>query len=214
MAISKRIRKRLAIQTLLQAGWSVSQIARKVKCDRGTVLKWKKQMAKDSRVEDLPRSGRPRALNKPNRRKLASRVEGKRYRSVRKTSKYFATQGVSASKSAIHRELRRQNLQPYHRPKVPKLTRAQRQKRVAFARAMENHDWDKTLMSAETEMRLHSAQDGQTPRTTWYGLTVGRKCPQDRWWHILPPSGSGLVLRRPDGPTFTSTRATSLPRST
>ena len=119
-------------------------------------------MAKDSRVEDLPRSGRPRALNKPNRRKLASRVEGKRYRSVRKTSKYFATQGVSASKSAIHRELRRQKLQPYHRPKVPKLTRAQRQKRVAFARAMKNHNWDKTLMSDETEMRLYSAKGANT----------------------------------------------------
>lgn len=162
MVYSQRVRKRIQIQTLLAANWSIRQVARKLKCDKETVQKWKAREEASLNVEDLSRSGRPRRLNLGNRQKLARRCKGKRIRSLRNTSKWLQTQGISASKDTVHRELRRQGLRPYHRPKRPKLTRTQKAKRVEFAIARRRHDWKKTLMTDETEFRLFAAKGANT----------------------------------------------------
>jgi transposase len=153
--ISDRRKKRLRIQKLLELGWNVHEIAQEEQCDRHTVSMWKKRFEAEETEEDRSRAGRPPKLSATLRKQLVTHVRGKTHRSTRQTAKWLAAKkGVIASRMVVHRALHQEGCHPRHRAKKQKLTDVHKRKRVAFAKAFKDHDWDSTLMTDEAEFLL------------------------------------------------------------
>jgi transposase len=152
--VSDRVKKRLKIQTLLKLGWSKRAICTELKCGSDTYHRWKKRFAEGESEQDRRHSGRKRKVTPAIEKKIVRHMEGKKKRSLRKTVKWLKKKKVSYSKDSVHRIVKREGLHPYHRRKQPKLTGGHEARRVEFARNYRRFNWERTLMTDETEFSL------------------------------------------------------------
>ena len=61
---------------------------------------------------------------------------------------------MSVSRETVRRTLKEDGLYPFHRRRQQRLTQKQKRRRVAFARQYMDFDWERTLMTDETEFLL------------------------------------------------------------
>ena len=152
--VADRIKRRVRIQKLLELGYSIGAICDEEQCSRMTVLRWKKRLQEGEGEQDRPRRGRPRKLTPALKRQVIDRAEGKRHVSNRNTAAWLQRKGMSVSRETVRRTLKEDGLYPFHRRRQQRLTQKQKRRRVAFARQYMDLDWERTLMTDETEFLL------------------------------------------------------------
>jgi transposase len=142
------------IEALLQLGFSESIIANKVACSLSTVKRWKKRFTEGASEQDRPRTGRPRKLTPAMSARLKNHVSQHRGRSTREAAAWLQSKGVSVTHMTVANALHRDGLYPYHRRKQLRLTDGHKAARVAFAQEFKSANWQRTLMTDETECSL------------------------------------------------------------
>lgn len=152
--VSEAVKKRVRIQQLLKLRWSAYRISDEVGVSESTVKRWKKCFESGKTEQDRPRSGRPQKINPALKKKLINRVSGNRGHSTRKSVAWLKSQGVQVSPQTVANTLASSDLHPYHRRKQPLVTAAHRAARVSFAKRFKDNDWERTLVTDETEVTL------------------------------------------------------------
>ena len=152
--VSEAVKKRMRIQQLLELRWSANRISAEVGVSERTVERWKKRFESGQTEQDRPRPGRPQKINPTLKKKLIKRVTGKRGHSTRKSVVWLKSQGVQVSCQTVANTLASSDLYPYHRRKQPLVTAAHRAARISFAKRFKQNDWERTLMTDETEVTL------------------------------------------------------------
>ena len=174
---TKRELVREKIRILLEQNWSHSAIAKSAGCGIATVKRWSTKFKDkpESTILSQERSGRPRTITVVVKKEIINTTENKRNRGTRKVAKMLKAKGIDVSRTSVQRTLKENRLNPYKRKKVPRLTAANKKKRLKFAKNYRNHDWEQTLMTDETSFFCFPQQ---ILKTTEYGLRARRTFPQ------------------------------------
>lgn len=153
-SLSARIKTRLQIKTLIDAGMADRYISRLAKCHVRTVKTWRRKFANGVSAE-TDHSGRPHVLTPEIKRHLVKRTYGKRKRSVRNTVQYVEQKfGVKVGREVIRVTLKQAGLHPSRPSKRQRLTPKHKADRVTFCQQRTSHNWGRTLMTDETEYTL------------------------------------------------------------
>jgi transposase len=153
--LSDQEKSRLKVLRLRDEGHTPKSIARKLKVSPKFVRNTIDRMREIGSIKDRPRSGRPRKLKAGDEVRLVKTVKGHERRSTRKTAATFKTsKSEKISKSTIHRNLRSKGLIPHRKKRRPKLTEAQKAKRVEFAKEFRRRVWSHTAFWDEKRFEL------------------------------------------------------------
>lgn len=168
---SKRQAIRLKVFNLIKLGYNNTDIARMSPMARSKVIKWRKRFeAEKGKTEEeivlsQPREGRPITVTtSPIRKKIIATHEGKRGHSTRKTAKTLRSEGVQISRSSVQNVLQGSGMYPYRRKTQPFLGKSHMLRRMKFAKKFRDHDWEKTLMTDETDFKLFGTTNPQNDR--------------------------------------------------
>ena len=162
----------MRVKVLWEQGYSDLEISRDpmVNMVRQVVYKWTRRFEEDKDKADeeivlsQTRSGRPLKATTALGKKITKHVKGKRRKSVRKVATWLQSTGYDLGRETVRKVLKKAGLYPYKRKKQPRLTQAQREKRVKFARKFKKHNWLKTLMTDEKDFNLFAATNPQNDR--------------------------------------------------
>jgi transposase len=166
LGFNEREVKRLKIKNLWENGVKQRKIAKEVGCDLATVARWvhrfKKTMAAkvpDSiAVRDKMRSGARPKITKFIGKEIVRFTNGKQNRQLSVIRDYIRRRfGITLTCMGIWKWLKNHGLRAFHMSRQPRLVEKHRKKRVKFATMHQNHDWDNTLFTDETEFLLYPA---------------------------------------------------------
>jgi len=138
-------------------GLSVAAIVRQTRLLEDFVRRW----ATRTSVADKPRTGRPRKVTKELVKKVKKTMEGRHRRSLRKVAAQLSASVARIAYTTVRHAAQQAGLKPYHKPKKPALTDAQRAVRLAFAKKYMAYDWRRVLFTDETTIQLHGVPNRQ-----------------------------------------------------
>lgn len=152
---------------LRRAGKTCREVAQDLGRSIRWVKKWWQRYQSCDSLEDMPRAGRPSVLS-PRAKDLIRKAKGKRHQSCRRLSRRLKNLGEEVSKSTIHRFLTEKlGLRAYRRQRIPRLTKLQKEKRLAFAKKyakMTPRDWENWIFSDECPLYLFPTPNSQNDR--------------------------------------------------
>ena len=148
--------QRMKAVALREAGFSIRDIADKLKTGKKFVQNWVKFYKTSGGVKRKPGTG-ARTKKTPNvKRFLMANMKNKRGASLRKTSrKLESKKGIKISHSSVQRYAKSENLQPFHRRRRPLLTAEQMEARVTFANLRMKFAWKQCIFSDESSFELY-----------------------------------------------------------
>jgi len=145
---------------LRKAGKTCKEVATSLGRSVRWVKKWWKRYQVSDSLDDKPRTGRPSVLT--------ARAKDKRHQSCRRLSRRLKNLGENISKDTVHRHLTRKlGFRAYKRPKLPRLTKLQKNKRLAFAKKyakLTPKDWENWIFSDECPLYLFPTPNSQNDR--------------------------------------------------
>lgn len=131
------------------------------------VQKWWQRHKHGESLDNRPRSGRPPTLS-ARAKDLIRKAKDKRHQSCRRLSRRLKNLGEKVSKDTVHRYLTKKlGFRAYKRPKIPRLTKLQKEKRTAFAKKYVNltpKDWENWIFSDECPLYLFPTPNSQNDR--------------------------------------------------
>ena len=143
--LKEKEKLRLKIVSLRAEGHTNMSIARKLKVILKVLKNTFSRLKETGSIKDRLRPGRPHKMNEGDIKRLVKGVKGHESRSTRKTAATFkSTISGKVSKDTIQRTLRSKGLIPHRKKRIPKLTDAQKVKRVEFAKEFRRKDWSDT----------------------------------------------------------------------
>ncbi len=159
---------RIQLEALVNEGLSASTIATRLKKTERWVFKWKKRIRDKENQPgpwflDAARSGRP-PVGAPIKKAVVKAVEGKKYKSLRKTAKRLCAKGMKVSFKSIGNILKKEGLKPFKVREAPALSEAQKKKRLQFARKNKDRDWKSVLFTDEKDFPLFHPPNKQNVR--------------------------------------------------
>lgn len=176
---TERERERFEAHKLLHEGKTVKEVARRLKKTPRWVERQEERFEELGTFKDRPRSGQPPKFTETDRSRLIRNVKGKERRSTRKMAKQFQTTAhVHVGREKIRLELKGAGLYPHRKRKVPRLTDAQKLRRVTFAKKY------RRLIGppAPFGMKLSSSlSDLKISKTISSGMSVARTIGQELW---------------------------------
>ena len=146
--------KRARIIGLCEAGFSHSEIARRLGLSRHTVVKWCTRFAENGHLEDAARSGRPPKQTRAFIKAVERALRGRRGTSVRKVQAKLKAQGTVVSRMTVSRAAHAAELRPYSRRIKPILSAAHQRRRRLFARSERDRDWTRVIAADEATFYL------------------------------------------------------------
>jgi transposase len=153
--LSEREKVRVKILDLHDKRFSNKAIARQLNVAPTTVATTLRRNIETGSIKDRPRPGRPRKIEGEAVKRLVKRVKGRERQSTRKTAASFkATKGQRVGRETVRKTIKAQGLIPHRRKRRPKLTEAQKAKRVVFAKKYLRHDWSDTAFWDEKQFEL------------------------------------------------------------
>ena len=155
---------RVRLVVLRDVGYSVRQIAARVKCSPSTVSKTLKRLAETGGVDDRSRSGRPKISSARQDRALVNlSLKDRRKTSVDLKKEWEEASGVVCSTRTVRRRLDKAGLYGRVARKKPLLTDRHKKVRLAWAKERKNwttEDWNKVVWSYESKFNLFGS-DGR-----------------------------------------------------
>ena len=146
--------KRARIIGLCEAGFSHSEIARRLGLSRHTVVKWCTRFAENGHLEDAARSGRPPKQTRAFIKAVERALRGRRGTSVRKVQAKLKAQGTVVSRMTVSRAAHAAELRPYSCRIKPILSAAHQRRRRLFARSERDRDWTRVIAADEATFYL------------------------------------------------------------
>jgi transposase len=157
-AMGKWTTDRVTVWVLRRQGYSVSRIQQITGRSEDFILKWSKRgQQPDQNWEDLPRSGRPRALLPGEERKVTTRMEGKQRASVRLVADSLKAAGVELSYETVRHTAHAAGLRPKRSPRKPLMKLGHVRARLFFARKNKNTDWSNYWFADEKKFVCYAA---------------------------------------------------------
>lgn len=152
---------RATVISLARKGKSVSQVVRETGLERHFVSRWHKRTS----LDDQRRSGRPAKLTAPVVSSIRKTMRGRRRKPLRHVVGVLKNRGIaSVSHETVRKGARAAGLKPYRPVLKPRLTDAQRLRRLEFARTHADYDWTSVFFSDETTIVTHSKPNRQNDR--------------------------------------------------
>ena len=134
----------------------VKAIAKAIKCAKSTVQYWLNRWKESKDLSDSKRIGRPRSTTK----KVGQRISDLASTNTRAIQRVLKRKNVNISQETIRRRLK-ENVANFSLPiSKPLLTEKHRQKRLDWARAASDMDWNRNIFSDETTVRLNQLKRG------------------------------------------------------
>ena len=130
-------------------GFTVEEIAKKLKKSDRWVVKWSARSAEN--FEDKQRSGRPK-VNKDAAIQVLNKAKYKRGNSTRQLARELERKILDGGKNSVWRYMKNQGWRALGRPKKPLLSTEQRTARLKFAKAFKHltvEDWEDFQFSDE-----------------------------------------------------------------
>jgi transposase len=145
-------------------GHSLRTIAKGLGQSPSWVWYWVQRAKSGLPLTDLPRSGRPKKLSPEQEQKAVSLLKDETVGSLRKVRKRLQfDEHVSVSTRTLERVAKKARIRPRREKKKPKLTEAQKEKRLAFASTSRPAGyWNKVLFTDECIFPVFGP-----PRTRW-----------------------------------------------
>lgn len=159
---SKRVKTTVEIRKLIIKHWnegkSLNCIAKIVDSKKSTVSSIINKFKKTGKLADLPRSGRPKKLNKRAERSLASTIKKNRFVSAKTLAcKIENDLGVKISPKTVIRSLKRQGIVSRVPRKVPCISDKNCKLRLNYAKTyidMPDSFWNKVLWTDESKFNV------------------------------------------------------------
>ena len=152
---------------MVNGGMPQVEVAKELKIEPRTLRRWMALDRKGVTLENRRGRGRKTAMSRVAKIVVAKSVV-KRHQSTRKLARKLGAKQHPVSKSAVHRYLRQcLRLKPLRLRKEPKLTSAQRRKRLDCAKARLSwsiQDWRWVLFSDESPFELYHPPNRQNDR--------------------------------------------------
>lgn len=152
---------------MVEAGMKVCDVAIQLGVSRRTLQLWLARARSGVPLENRRGRGRKTVLSRVAKIVLA-KATLKRRQSTRKLAKKLTEKGHPVSKTTVHHYMTKcLRLKPLKLRQQPKLTDAQKRKRLAFARERKNWtilDWRRVLFSDESLFELMQPPNRQNER--------------------------------------------------
>jgi transposase len=156
--------KRARVCCLVEEGYSIYEIAEREDIHPSTVSRISKRYAGSNDYTDKPRSGRPRAFDKREERKIMRALSsGACQTAVDIAASLRFNDGIDVSPQTIRRVLKRNGLDARIKRKKPLLKKTHRKRRLEFAKKYAKwtvEDWGKVIWSDESKFMIHGS-DGR-----------------------------------------------------
>ncbi|KAK6173376.1 hypothetical protein SNE40_016841 [Patella caerulea] len=139
--------------TLKEEGYSIRNIARRLRISKTAVHNAVLKFNTDGNFRDRKRSGRPRKTTQRDNHLIKRVVQRSPYSSLPKLHALLLQKGTKVSKMTISRRLSGYALKSYKPARKPLLTKTMKTKRLAFAmehRSWTVADWSHVLFSDES----------------------------------------------------------------
>ena len=149
---------RAKIVTLVEEGYSMNQVAKRMKVSRCCVQELVKKHKETGTVQDRSREGRPRMTTKREDRLLARMsIRDRRKTAPELRSDWLEDAAVDASVSTVRRRLHEVGLRGCVAVKKPLLTQRHKDNRLTWAREHRDwsaDDWGRVIWSDESTFQL------------------------------------------------------------
>ena len=133
---------------------SINDIARIVKCNRNTVMRWLSCYERTGGVEEKVRSGRPRQTSNIQDQSMIERVSEEPEMTSELISTRMKRKGVQVSSRTVRRRFNEFGFS-YSAPLLkPLLTETHQLKRFEWSRKYMQFDWNKVIFSDETTVHM------------------------------------------------------------
>lgn len=177
MSINTKIAHADALLQLWENGIrDAAEIQRITTIPRSTIFYNLAKLRETGTTAHKKRSGRPKKINKGVSNSLGQYVRKNPALSSRKLAGIMLSKGISMSYNTILRYLAGRGFRKGLPIATPMLTRAQREKRVEWAKKHINDNWKRTLFSDETSVWLFS----NTVQVWFKDKRPFRRIPKDR----------------------------------
>ena len=148
-------KERLNILSYYDRGVGYAELHARFHVKKKTVDRYVQMRAHQGHVHDAPRTGRKRKLSTRNGQEVV-RMLTDQHLGTRETAKRISRRHVQVSQPTIVREAHRHGLQRVEEMVVPKLTAAQKVKRVEWCQAHINDDWTEYMFTDESYFPFQS----------------------------------------------------------
>lgn len=147
---------RLRVVRLHSQGLSNYAIARTMHKAHAYVDRWVVRFQIDGTVENKLHVRTKKILTDPMIRRVARRMQGQHYQSVRKTGVELRAAGIKISNTSVWNAAKQAGLQAYVRKRKPLMTPSFKRRRLQFARKYKNRDWSRHMFADEKAFYLFS----------------------------------------------------------
>jgi transposase len=140
--------------------FGINQIAKLIKCNRSTVIRWLKRWDETKDLSDREKTGRPRTTTRQQDEIMIDLVredidEGL---TSEKIHGQLMNENINVSDRTVRRRLSEAGFK-YMKPlSKPLLTERHQRKRLSWARSFISFDWNRVIASDETVFRLHDVK--------------------------------------------------------
>lgn len=171
------------------------RIAKVVGCNRKTVTRCLERWQETKDLFDRPRSGAPHATNTEQDQKIVDMALADMDTTSKSIQLELQNSGINVTDRTIRNRLKDAGLK-YSKPlSKPLLSDQDRQKRLSWAKSMQNQDWDRVMFTDETLIHLHSKRkytwqrpgERKVVRTVKYPLKINV-------WGCLSTQGFGKMF--------------------
>ncbi|CAF3404354.1 unnamed protein product [Rotaria sp. Silwood2] len=138
------------------------KVARLIHCDAKTVRYWRARWNETKDLSDESKSGRPRVTTAEEDEMILNEVEENDHPTSVSIARGLKRKKVEVSYRTVHRRLKAAGYQFSTPLSKPLLTMKHKQRRLAWAKLMQDQDWDKIVFSDEYTISL-----GPVKRRQW-----------------------------------------------
>jgi len=164
-------RDKLMIVEHKAKNWKISEISKKIKRNESTVRTFLKAYKARKSLKNRKSTGRPRKITPKQRRRLIRHVKKNRRQDIETIRENIDFTHVTGR--TINNELLQVGLKSYKPTKKPKITKAQKKKRVEWAKKHSNlttDEWEKWIFSDESYFTIQYEGGQRVRRESGEGL--------------------------------------------
>jgi len=130
--------------------WTPERAAKYLKISRSTVRMWIKRYEETGTVDDIPRPGPNPVTTKVQDRQIIKLIESEKAKSSNEVAQKLSDKGIRVSARTVQRRLNKQGFHYGKRIRKPLLSPIHIEKRLKWAVANKDRDWNRVIFSDES----------------------------------------------------------------
>jgi hypothetical protein len=175
--------------------WGYKKIAKRVRCDRATAQYWVQRYRENHDLSTAQRTGRSRATTANQDKQIVKMAEKEHNITAVEITKKLEKRNVEISVDTVKRRLREAGGKHTNEILKPLLTGNHQARRLQWAKAHQNFEWNRVIFTDESTFQLYSSKKKvwQFPRSKKVYRTV-KHAAKVHVWGCFSASGFGKLV--------------------